>query len=327
MLVFSIVTPGLNLLAGRPKMGKSWHALDMSLAISLAGLAFGTLPVEAGEVLYLALEDNPRRMQQRIQRLLPAGSQWPARFHIQHAYPKLGAGFEEQLTTWLRTYPQAKLVVIDTFAKVKARRPKGVDPYDHDVEQMDRLQKLIARYPEVGFLALGHTRKMESEDPVEQVSGTFGLTGSADTILVLSRSRGQATAKLFVTGRDLEERELAFQFNSGVWTVLGEAEEYTRSVERQRLLNLVKKYGGVISLKEILQVLDKKESTSKMLLKRAVEDGDLLNPGKGWYSLPGNPSLEELQQGFDLSAGKFRPGTPLSFKLRFVPTTNPETYN
>lgn len=327
LIVGGLVTPGLNLLAGRPKMGKSWLALDMSLAVALGGLAFGTLPVEVGDVLYLALEDNPRRMQQRIQRLLPTGSQWPTRLHIHHTFPKLGAGFEEQITNWLQTYPTAKLVVIDTFAKVKARRPKGVDPYADDVEQMDRLQKLIAGYLDVGFLTLGHTRKMDAEDPVEQVSGTFGLTGSADTILVLSRTRGQATAKLFVTGRDIEERELAIQFDSGIWTVLGDAEEYARSAERQRLISLVKDAGGVISLKELLQVIGKKEGAGKMLVKRAVDDGDLLSPYRGWYSLPGEPPQEELQQWFDFSSGKFKPGTPLSFKLRFIPTNIPETYN
>jgi hypothetical protein len=69
-----VVPEGVTLLAGKPKVGKSWFTLGHGVATAAGGVALGTKPVEQGEVLYLALEDNRRRLQGRLAKILAGGA-------------------------------------------------------------------------------------------------------------------------------------------------------------------------------------------------------------------------------------------------------------
>jgi hypothetical protein len=91
-----LLPEGLALLAGKPKFGKSFLCTELVIAIAMAGAAFGQLQCEAGDVLYLALEDSPRRLKQRMSAMIPSGG-FPARLRIETEAPKLGAGLEHKL--------------------------------------------------------------------------------------------------------------------------------------------------------------------------------------------------------------------------------------
>src|SRR5918994_641078 len=61
-----MLAEGVTLFGGREKMGKSWLALGLCIAVATGGCALGNKPVQQGESLYLSLEDNERRLQDRI---------------------------------------------------------------------------------------------------------------------------------------------------------------------------------------------------------------------------------------------------------------------
>src|SRR5918998_5965423 len=88
-IVPGYLAEGLTLLAGRPKLGKSWLALDIGLAVAAGRYVMGDILCEPGDVLALCLEDNERRLQRRIRKLLGAfGNEWPARFQFATEWPR-----------------------------------------------------------------------------------------------------------------------------------------------------------------------------------------------------------------------------------------------
>jgi len=111
-IIPDILPEGLTLLAGKPKLGKSWLALDAGLAVAGGGAVLGRVP-ESGPVLYLALEDNPRRLQRRMTRIEPQLN-WPADLEFQTQWPQLDAGGLSQLRDWISARPGARLVILSS---------------------------------------------------------------------------------------------------------------------------------------------------------------------------------------------------------------------
>src|SRR5262249_39218185 len=161
-------------------------------------------------------------LKKRLKKLLPNGER-PKRFFWRTEWPRQDKGGMAALVAWLEKHKDAKLVVVDTWAKFRPPMPRNANAYDFDCESAGRLTRLAAKY-QVAILVICHCRKLEGEDPVDSVSGTLGLTGSADAVLVLKRERGQHDAALFVTGRDVEEEELALSFDKRTarWSIMGE---------------------------------------------------------------------------------------------------------
>src|SRR5262249_55515259 len=153
------------------------------------------------------------------------------------AWPRQDAGGLEALAGWIEEHPDARLILIDTWAKFRPQKVRGDDAYEIDYAHAAALKALTDRYG-IAIVVLHHCRKMDADDPVDSVSGTLGLTGCADAVLVLKRERGRHDAALFVTGRDLEEQEFALQFDPefALWSIAGDADEYRLSQERAVLL-------------------------------------------------------------------------------------------
>jgi RecA-family ATPase len=119
-IVPEILPEGLTILAGKPKLGKSWLALDMALAVAAGGAVLGR-ECEAGPVLYLALEDNQRRLQRRLSLIEPY-LPWPSNLELTTRWPRLDQGGQKAIRDWITTHENAKLVIVDTLAVV---RPRG----------------------------------------------------------------------------------------------------------------------------------------------------------------------------------------------------------
>jgi len=275
------ISEGLNILAGGQKLGKSWLAFDLALAVAMKGYAFGSIALEQGDALYLALEDTPRRLQERLIKLLQ-GEPAPERLHIYTEWPTLTEGGLDWLEAWLTDHPTARLVVIDTLKKIRPPRMRNGNAYDEDYDFMGLLKNLADRY-EVAFLVLHHVRKMKAEDPFDAVSGTMGLTAAADATMVMQRVRGKTDAILHITGRDIEEREVALSWDSttGMWSELGEADEYRRSLERKEIIELLRQHPKGMTPKEIAEQLEKNRNTVRRLLMKMAAAGEvqLLAPG------------------------------------------------
>src|SRR5712692_7269943 len=92
--VTGLLPEGLNIFAGRPKTGKSWLMLGTAIAVASGGRALGQVKVAQGDVLYLALEDSPRRLQERIGMLL-GGAPPPALLDLSREWPRGDAGVAE----------------------------------------------------------------------------------------------------------------------------------------------------------------------------------------------------------------------------------------
>lgn len=284
-----LVAEGVNLLVAPPKAGKSWLALGIAAAIAAGGRALSTIPVEEGDVLYLALEDTGRRLQSRLTSVL-AGDTATARLHLATECAALPDGGASRIADWLYTHPDARLVIVDVFTKVRGASNAKSGQYEQDYAAMSALKDLADTYG-VAFIVVHHTRKAESTDFIDAVSGTQGLAGAADAILVLARSRGNADAVLKVTGRDIEEAEYALDFDAptGTWKLLdGPASDYELSDTRRRILELLRT-DGAMTPKHVADALDIPHETAKKTCRRMSETGQIDTDGSGTYSAPMSP--------------------------------------
>ena len=212
-LVDGLLAPGLYILGGSPKVGKSWMALQLCLAVC-GGTAFLGRATRKSEVLYLALEDGPQRLHSRALRLADTA---PEGLHLCHRAAPIGRGLERQIEAQLAEYPHIRLVVLDTLQKVRCVGGSGMT-YGSDYEDAGILKALADRNG-ICLLVIHHLRKMTDEDPFNRLSGTNGLTGAADGTLILMRNkRRDGIATLYATGRDIEDVEEELEFADCRWS-------------------------------------------------------------------------------------------------------------
>lgn len=284
-IVEGYVTEGLTILAGRPKLGKSWMALGFCVAVATGGQTLG-VDCEQGDVLYLALEDNRRRLKDRLEVVLSPARVRPnmSRLSLKTESKKIGAGLMEELEAWRKSVSNPKLVVIDTLSMVRPPKKSNQDSYAADYDAISPLQKYAGEH-RLAVIVVHHVRKAEAEDPLEAVSGTNGLTGAADTIMVLNRSADGP--KLYGRGRDIEEIEKALRFDKGTWEVLGDAEDVKRSGQRRKILEVLTDATVALNPTDIAKEAGMKDGNVKYLLRVMVKAGEAEKIGYGQYKLPG----------------------------------------
>jgi hypothetical protein len=284
-----IIADGLNLLVGPPKIGKSWLGLNLAVAIASGTRVLGKVGVTAGPVCYFALEDPIRRLRSRLTLVL-RDDPWPNELHFRTTCPHLPEGADE-IKAWLEEHPEARLVIVDVFARVETRdHSRRKSQYDADYEAMTALKGIADDYG-VAILVMHHTRKADADDWIDSVSGTHGLAGGADAVLVLSRSRSSAQGVLKITGRDVEEAEYALGFapDLGSWTLLdGPASDYDVSDTRRAILAAVREHEG-IGPKQIAEATGISYDVVRQLVRKMVDTGHLDTDGNGRYSIPFTP--------------------------------------
>lgn len=207
-LVNGLMGQGIYILAGAPKVGKSWLVLWLANLVSKGEPVWG-LKTEKCGVLYISLEDTFQRMQQRLNDV-SGGS--PGNIWLATEALYIGEGFEEQLVNFLTAHPHVKLAIIDTLQRV---RKAGQEQYNYasDYETVCALKKIADRFL-VTVLVVHHTRKAGSSDSFNMISGTTGLLGCADGALVLQKSsRLENAATLDVTGREVADTRLNLRFD------------------------------------------------------------------------------------------------------------------
>jgi hypothetical protein len=304
-IVPGIFAEGLTLFGGKPKLGKSWFLLGTAIAVAMGGVALGTIEVEQGDVLYLALEDNKRRLQKRLSQLLPNGTK-PERLHYDLNCRRLDDGGLDDIRAWIESRPGPRLVIVDVLNKVRPAMKGNEGIYDYDVRSLEGLQTLAAEYS-IAVVVIHHTRKAEAEDPFDCLSGSTGLTGTADTTLVLARDSQGTT--LYGRGRDIEEIEAALSFDktTGQWTMLGAAADVRRSDERNLILDALRESPEPMSPKDIMLAagLENRNALDLMLFKMA-KAGEIEKAGRGSYYLSGvhNPGKIGKKERFGVSYGE-----------------------
>ena len=289
-----LLPQGVAMLAAKPKIGKSWLALQMCGA-KAAGrpLWNGRDPEDVGGALYLALEDNHRRLQSRSAASFPYefsetqdGPLWRvkglANLHFATEWPRIGAGGIRQLRDWLGQHPECELVVVDTWARIR-EKITGKASYNDDYKLGEVLKPISDEFG-VTILIIHHTRKQDADDPLDLVSGTQGVAGSVDTVLVLSRLRGSGQAQLFVAGRDIEESpDMALQFEkeSCCWKSTGVSVREAQLEEgRQNILDVIRRAEVPQTIREIRSALSEDGISAagpaiRKTVQRMVNDNQL----------------------------------------------------
>jgi hypothetical protein len=287
-VVPKLIPEGVTILASKPKTGKSWLMLDVCLAAAAGRFTLGSLKPAHGDVLYLALEDSQRRLQRRVDKLLsPFDESWPNRLTLATEWRRTHDGGIADIEDWAGSVPEPKLVVVDTLEKIRPPVTGKSQAYSTDYEAITGLHALAIRYG-LAVVVIHHVRKMEADDPFDTVSGTLGLTGAADTVLVLKRQSSGIT--LFARGRDIEESESAIQFDKATcrWTILGAATEVYRSDERGRIIAALKDSGSQgLAVKEIMLATGMtNRGNVDVLLYKMKGAGEIASVRRGHYSLP-----------------------------------------
>lgn len=290
-VVPGLIPEGLTLLVAAPKVGKSWMVLDLAHASATGGRALGSIRVDRRPVLYLALEDGPRRLQSRLSMLGVDGGGPDLMF-----LTALSAAPVATVAAYLERHAQDRpLVILDTLGKVRGR-DGGNDQYGRDYSQMSALKALVDAVPGSSLIVVHHTNKGGREDFLEAVSGTQGLAGAADSILVIRRDRNQADGTINVTSRDAREGEYAVTFDGSRWHTVGaDLAEAARAAESNRatagvgddMADLVAQVGHHpegIRPKELATVLHWDDSKVRVYLKRAYEGGRIMRVKQGVYA-------------------------------------------
>jgi len=225
-VIGGFLTEGLTVLAGRPKHGKSWLSLLAAWSVA-AGAPLDGRDAWQGEVLYLALEDTRRRLKDRLLKLKgDLGWFVPETLDLRTSWPRADNNGLYHVADWLgKRKGNARLVIVDTLAKFRKPPRNNANSYDEDYEAVSGLKQLADQFG-VGCLVVTHTRKQKAEDPFDEITGTLGISGAADTLLVLDTQQKGTAAKLYATGRDMPDSTTPMTYTpgSGRW-VLGASKD------------------------------------------------------------------------------------------------------
>ena len=200
---------GTYLFVGAPKVGKSFFMAQLAYHVAM-GIPMWDYPVRKGTVLYLALEDDYARLQRRLSGMF--GVECADNLYFATQAKTLNEGLDRQLEGFLKEHKDARLIIIDTLQKV---REVGGDRYSYssDYEIVTKLKSFSDKYG-ICLLVVHHTRKLESEDSFDMISGTNGLLGAADGAFIMhKKKRTDNEAVLDIVGRDQPDQELTIEFD------------------------------------------------------------------------------------------------------------------
>lgn len=277
-IVPDLIPEGTTILAAPPKIGKSCLVYQVSVEVALGGELLGRT-VEQGDVLYLALEDGQRRGQERLRAALEGRSIPRGRLTVQWSSQRLGAGLEDEIAAWLDLHPAARMVAIDTLQKVRPPSTGRRGAYEVDVEDLGRLQALF-RNRQVALVIVHHSRKEAGDDFLASVSGTYGITGSADTIVVVKRKRLEAFGSILVTGREVPDAEFPARFDGLIWHEAPQALSEA-SFERAEVYRAIQTDGPIFPA-SIAERLGLSRTSVQNMVGKLVERGAIARTVKGY---------------------------------------------
>ena len=203
-IIDGLLYTGAYILAGAPKIGKSFLVAQLAYHVSTGKKLWG-LDVHQGTVLYLALEDDYQRIQSRM--FMMYGVEDSENLYFATVANKIGNGLDEQLEYFIKAHPYTKLIVIDTMQKI---REVGGEAYSYasDYEIIGKLKKFADKH-QICVMVVHHTRKQPAGDTFEMISGTTGLLGCADgSLLMQKKKRTALEATIDVVGRDQQDQIL-----------------------------------------------------------------------------------------------------------------------
>ncbi len=215
-IVESLISQGLHIIAGEPKVGKSWLALDLCMKVAM-GKNIWNFEVKKGNALYLCLEDSDLRIQNRMFDLVNFCDEFDENdykdIHFSTSAELLGSGLEQQIENFIFEHRDTNLIVIDTLQKI--RKISNDSAYANDYKDLSILKSIADQYGIAIILVHHLCKQVYGSNPISRISGTSAISGAADGLLILEKmNTGNKKAKLTCTGRDIDERELELQFDT-----------------------------------------------------------------------------------------------------------------
>lgn len=222
---------------------------------------------------------------------MPPGSRKRFQLHIELDWPTLAEGGAERLDEWLTVHPDCRLVIIDTLSRLRdddAR--KSADPGKPDEKAMATFKGLADKH-RVAILGTHHDRKNDaSDDYLNMVAGNKKLTGGADTIIYLTRARNQRHTTARITGRDVEEKEVALIFEHPLWVIADETPAELDMSDTRQIISTWLRENGPHGLKEIAKGTELDYDVVKNQCSKMAARGQLAKPSRGQYDVPKSDS-------------------------------------
>lgn len=285
--VDDILAEGLTLLAGKPKKGKSYLALDMSLSIAVGRQAFTKFPTNQTKVLYVSLEDGERRLKRRllaIQHNLVA----PEGLDFLYAFPRLGDGALEAIEHYGATY---HVIIIDILGRILPTQipmQKSLSEYQQFMDLLGPIQKL-AEHRRMAVVLIDHMRKASAEDDIDTIIGSQGKGGSADHVLIYARKGEEKDGVLKVSGRDLEEDKFVLTLVDGHLEFLGKGEIYELDSEQNKIITILAEEHRPLGIHDIMKALgiqgDSHYQRFRKVLYRLYAEDRIGRTKRGLYRL------------------------------------------
>ncbi|MBQ3427031.1 MAG: AAA family ATPase [Clostridia bacterium] len=279
-IIDGLLYPGTYLFAGAPKVGKSFLMAQLAYHVSTGTELWG-YPVRKGTVLYLALEDDYKRLQERFYRMF--GTDSTDNLHISVSANYLSDGLCDQLTGFLNRHPDTNLIIIDTLQKIRGTVNDNYS-YSNDYDLITRLKQFTDN-SEICLMLVHHTRKQQADDKFDMISGTNGLLGSADGAFVLQKERRTSNAAVLeIAGRDQQDQKLHIVRDNEklIWTLDSAETELWKEPPEPLLIKLAdfvteENPQWIGSPTELVQVLGLDIKPNVLTLKLNVNAGRLYN--------------------------------------------------
>lgn len=280
---------GLGFLVGDPKVGKSWFVLELARAVA-AGRPLSNYDrwrTSQSRVIYWALEDNPGRMQRRNRRL--GASHNLGDVLIEFDGVTLNDAGLIEMGAFLLSQPSMRLAIVDTLARAQPQEEGPGNAYQRDYGFFGVLR---AYFDLLGaFLVLVHHTRKGNGTVFDRISGSTALLGSCDSAIIMERTHGEGEANLHITGREANECIIAAKLEDGMWAILGDAVEHETHRRHGDIIDILRREEAPMRTKQIQMAIEEEHGTApakytvSRALKRAVEDGAIIQVKRGVYRL------------------------------------------
>ena len=282
---------GVSILGGHPKTGKSWMALNFIRCLSRNELVFNEFYSQQVGVYYLSLEDNTSRLKSRLQKIYEEDNPKVSNLEIKtHIGSSINGNYDflDELRKEIESSPYIKLLIIDPFQKIRGANDRKSDAYQADYKDMSALKDLADEF-EISILLIHHLKKDKnlSEACLSSLNGSMGLSGAADSILLLTKENDNYSLK--VTGKDVEERTLVLTLDqeSFIFSVAAEEQTMNKGVQDE-ILEILKNKGEPCQSKEIAGRLGRTDTSGQSYIRNQLtklkNKGLIKSPKYGFYS-------------------------------------------
>lgn len=232
-IVDIIIAKGLIILSAKSKIGKSWFALQLAVAVA-SGFKFLGFETKKGGVLYIDLENTEALSKARLVTVLN-GREPPEDLVIINDYSTMNDTFIADLSEYLEENQNTSLVIVDVFQKIKRQKKANQSDYEDIYQHFTELKELTKKY-NIGLLLVMHDRKMnDPTDPFNNTHGSMAIMGASDQIMTIQKKERQdIEATLYITGRTVQSGQYVVKFDSScIWQMVGDAEEIAEKRHRE----------------------------------------------------------------------------------------------